>query len=308
MTGDDRHVLANSEALAELETAIARFAGQGLEKARRAETEVRRARENLEARRNDLRREIRGINEQITEAHDDTDTSVLERRLERAMEELGLLRKRLHDLEVAADRFTIARVRFDALNGDISQAARSSLRKTLSDLHAYVALKKNVLGAAGPSGLVSDPPAPPSDVGSHCFDPTSFALPPGYQWIPLAEIETERELAGVQLESSFTKGVSYQDMLRGFDLLRRDILPVLNDPANRANSDTFADMDEVAGVTEPSGKLRIYRAFFGDDPIYVQRGQPGERFTVSSGRHRIKVAMDLRWTAVPGKTGKAVQG
>ena len=50
-----------------------------------------------------------------------------------------------------------------------------------------------------------------------------------------------------------------------------------------------------------SGLLRVYEAFFGDDVIHLGRGRRDKLFGVDSGRHRIKVAMDAGWTAVPVK-------
>jgi hypothetical protein len=307
LTRDDRHVLANSEALVEFETAIGRFAGQSMEKARRAESEIRRVREDLEERQRGARRDVRALGERIADADKDDDCTVLERERERATEELSFVRKQIRDVDAAADRFKTARVRFEELNGDTTHAARSFLRKIISDLQAYLALQKSGAGgitsSRGSDGSVSTPAA--SSLPE--FNPTSLVLPPGYRWMQLSEIDTDRELADVQDERSFSKGVSYLEMTNGFEVLRREILPAVGDSRTPATSDTFAAWDSAAGVSYSEGKQRIYDAFFGDDPIYVQPGGSASRHTVSSGRHRIKVAMDLRWTAVPVKSRETPQ-
>ena len=90
-------------------------------------------------------------------------------------------------------------------------------------------------------------------------------------------------------------------MLRGFETLYTEILPAINDPTNPANKDTFRRRDEDEMVPYEKGTLRIYEVFFGDDGIHLDRGQNDKLFSIDNGRHRIKVAMDAGWTAVPVK-------
>jgi len=292
--------LANSEALTELETAIGRFSGQGVEKARRAEAEMHRVRELLEERRSGLRREIRALSERIAVADEDDDMAAMERQLDRTTESLERLRKQQRNVDAAADRFRTAKVRFEALNGDTALASRAFLRQTIEDLEAYLALHKS--GQSSDTSASNRHVAAPPDTAIPSFDPTTFTLPPGFEWFPIARIDTARELADVQDECSYTKGVSHSDMVLGFESLRRDILPRIGDSLNPVTGETVADEDAASGVTHTDGMQRIYQAFFGrSDPIYVQPSADGALYTVSSGRHRIKVAMDLGWTAVPVK-------
>jgi hypothetical protein len=67
-------------------------------------------------------------------------------------------------------------------------------------------------------------------------------------------------------------------------------------------ADYFANCDAKTGATYTEGLLHVYEAFFGDDPIYLTRGQKDEKFSITNGRHRIKAALDAGWTAVPAKT------
>lgn len=309
MSGDSGHVLANTEAIAELETALGRFADQARESSHRADTEVSRIRETLEERRGDLRREIRALSDRIANADEDDDTAAMERRLERATDALERVRRSQQDVDAAADRFKTARLRFEQLNGETSQRARSFLRKTVIDLQAYLALHKDGQGGiTAPGTEGGSAPAAPASV-TQGFDPTTFSLPPGFRWFAIARINTAQELAGVSDESSFVKGVSYHEMALGYEALRRDILPAIGDLANPAGNDTFAEQDRSAGVPYELGKQRIYEAFFSQsDPIHIEPAGPGELYTVASGRHRIKVAMDLGWTAIPVRSADGANG
>jgi hypothetical protein len=105
----------------------------------------------------------------------------------------------------------------------------------------------------------------------------------------------------VQDQAAYEK-VPYQEMRRGFDALRNDLLPALSGD-NLGAAEVFARRDAEAGVSYEHGLQRVYDAFFGNDPIYLSRGADTELCTVTSGRHRIKAAIDAGWTAVPVKTG-----
>ena len=78
-----------STAIADLDTALGRFAQTSLEKMSAAETAIRRAAEQLEDRRSELRREVRQLSDEIANADEDEDTSWTRHRLEEAEEALA---------------------------------------------------------------------------------------------------------------------------------------------------------------------------------------------------------------------------
>lgn len=288
-----------SEAIAEFEAALGRFAQASIERVAAAETAIRRTSETLEDRRGELRRELSRLQDEIANADEDEDTSHVKRRYEETEDALANVRRWQQTVTGQMESYKREALRLEELSAGTTAEARAFLRRLLDDLSAYYALQTqgtavgvNIGGESSASGVVS-----PSSINQP-FDPTSFSLPKGFRWVPISEIDTARDLADVSNKESFRK-VSYDEMLHGFETLRSEILPAINDPANPANKDTFRRRDEDEMVPYEKGTLRVYEAFFGDDVIHLDRGQNDKLFGVDSGRHRIRVAMDAGWTAVP---------
>jgi hypothetical protein len=299
---NDGEVNVRYEAIAEFEAALGRFAQASLERIRTAETAISRTVDQLKDRRSELRREMSRLQSAISNADEEEDTSWEQRRLEEAEGELSNVRKWQRKIEESVQRYKCEAQRLEELSTGTATEARAYLRGLLNDLSAYFALQKDggsgsSLGSnAGPAGIAGNG----EGADPEAFDPTSFLLPAGYHWIRVTEIDTKGELADVQSNEAFEK-VPYDEMRRGFHALRNEVLPAMNDAANPASVDTFASRDAAAGVAYEHGLQRVYEAFFGNDPIYLSRGRDAESFSVTSGRHRIKTAMDAGWTAVPAK-------
>jgi hypothetical protein len=67
-------------------------------------------------------------------------------------------------------------------------------------------------------------------------------------------------------------------------------------------SEYFAELDRKGSVPFADGMQRVFDAFLGRwSPIYLCRGSEGGKYTISNGRHRIKIASDLGWLAVPAQ-------
>jgi hypothetical protein len=290
------------EAIADFEKALGRFAQAALEGMKAAEITIRRTADQLENRRVELRREIAQSQDEIASADEDEDTRQAQRRLEEAKEALANVRRWQREVEACVLCYKREAQKLEELSRDTTIEARAYLRKLLNDLAAYFALQKD--GGAGSSfGMgvgFADASSGDMDAGLESYDPTSCSLPPGYSWVPLVEIDVFRELADVQTDGAFKK-VPYDEMRRGFHVLRSEILPAMNDFASSAGVDSFASRDAAANVPYERRLQRVFEAFFGTDPIYLSRGRDAELFSVTSGRHRIKVAADLGWTAVPVK-------
>jgi hypothetical protein len=95
------------------------------------------------------------------------------------------------------------------------------------------------------------------------------------------------------------KKVPKAEMERGFAILQRDILPAIKQCG--ADSDYFYELDRQSGQSPNRGLQSVYDAFFGGEPITLDSGLDGAGYNVTSGRHRIKVARELGWPAVPAK-------
>lgn len=292
-----------SEAIADFETALGRFAQASLDRVKAAETAIRRTAQQLEDRRSALRRQLARLREEIDSADDEEeDMSRARRQYEETEEALSNVIRWQRTVEASTASYLRESAKLEELSTETTSAARAYLRRVLSDLASYFALQPDIVAASSTFRGDSISAALPTVFASQePFDPTSFSLPSGYFWVEIREIDTDRELAEIRGEEDFKK-VSYAEMQRGFEALRTEILPAINDATNPASKDTFRIRDSGTGVLYENGLLRVYEAFFGnDDPIYLQRGRRDELFSVSNGRHRIKAAMDAGWTAVPVK-------
>ena len=298
----DGKINVRYEAIAKFEAALGRFAQASLERIKAAETTISRTADKLEDRRSELRSEMSRLQSAISNADDEDDTSWEQRQLEEVETELSNVRRWQSKIEESVQRYKREAQRQEELSTGTTTEARAYLRGLLSDLSAYFALQKDA-GLGSSLGSIAVPAGIAGNSGgseSGVFDPTSFSLPPGYRWVRITEIDTKGELANVQSYQAFEK-VPYDEMQRGFHALRHEVLPAMNGTANPAGVDAFASRDAAAGVAYEHGLQRVYEAFFGDDPIYLSRGRDAELFSVTSGRHRIKTAMDAGWTAVPVK-------
>jgi len=129
------------------------------------------------------------------------------------------------------------------------------------------------------------------------LDLTHYALPPGFRWIPLDEIEIEHIP-----ESEFHK-VSSDTMRVGMEKLG-EVLERLQERLTEPftdNSVYFMRLDRRAGRTYEAGLQRVYEAFFGHDRIRLSRIKGSTRWTIDNGRHRIQVARALGWQAIPAE-------
>jgi hypothetical protein len=129
------------------------------------------------------------------------------------------------------------------------------------------------------------------------LDLTHYALPPGFRWIPLDEIEIEHIP-----ESEFHK-VSSNTMQEGLARLG-EVLECLQERLTEPftdNSVYFMRLDRRAGRAYEAGLQRVYEAFFGHDRIRLSRIKGSTRWTIDNGRHRIQVARALGWQAIPAE-------
>jgi len=122
-------------------------------------------------------------------------------------------------------------------------------------------------------------------------------LPSGFVWIPIDQIE-QSEFDTVD---SFPK-IAEEDMRQGLQLLKAELLPFLATFRGSSVQSALAEEDRRAGRQPPVSLLEVYHAFFGrQDYVYLTRGRHDTHFRVTNGRHRIKVAKELGWAAIPGQ-------
>lgn len=292
-------VKVKSEAIAEFETGLGRFAQVSVERVKTAEIAIRKTTQQLEDRRGELRRELLRLQDEIANADDEEDTNQARQRYAETEEALSNVKKWQRTVDDAVSVYERESAKFQDLTTGTTVEARTFLRLVLNDLASYFALQHAGVGAGGGAradGVVVGEITRPTSRAT--FDPTVFSLPPGYVWVSITEIDTLHELKGASTKDSFTK-VPFDEMRRGFDLLRTEILPVLNKSSDPGDKEIFAHRDAATGAPFEKGLLRIYEAFYGDGHIHLERGQNDQLFSISNGRHRIRVAMEAGWTAVP---------
>jgi hypothetical protein len=93
------------------------------------------------------------------------------------------------------------------------------------------------------------------------------------------------------------KKVSREQMKRGFVILRDFVLAEINRNP-RISAFDFDKIDRDKKMIQPDCCHNIYDVFFGNEPIRVCRASGG-KYSVVNGRHRITVARELGWQAVP---------
>lgn len=289
-------VHADVEAILEMEAACARFAAAVTDRLPGVATDLRQVSEALEERRAELRGEMARLRDEIASADEDTDTGYLERQIEDAEEEQSRLRRRLQRLDDAAAAYQREARKMELLASDGVSRAREFLRGTSDDLKAYLAT--NLDGDSAPGGSAS--PAGSGIAPAGFSDLTRMPLPEGFVWVPISEIDRSPDRGGFEDEPQFEK-VPRDEMVRGFDALRGEVLPALASLGAEQCAAWCMARDQQTGRTVENGVQRVFEAFFGQDHIYLTRGRDQAHFDVTSGKHRIHVAAGLGWPAVPAR-------
>jgi hypothetical protein len=142
--GDSANV--RSEAIAEFETALGRFASASLERAEAAEAALRRTAVQLEDRRNALRRELSRLQEELDNADEEDDTSHARQQYEEAEEAISSVIRWQRNVEASAAYYLREWTRFQDLATGVTAEARTDLRRVLDNLRAYFALQHNWAG------------------------------------------------------------------------------------------------------------------------------------------------------------------
>jgi hypothetical protein len=277
-----------------------------------AESEMDRSLRQIELARDHAADEVRYAEHELEAIEDEaTDDETAEDDRRRECEDnleaaLTLLRR----IERAQDEVTSAVTRFRGIgaNGtdDILRNGIAFLDEKRSQLADYLAFKPGASVSAR-SAVSSSSPSITNQVNSAgagttdlSFDELSkLRLPAGFQWVRLDTISPKDALRS---NEGFKKGVSRDDMVEGFSVLKTRVLPALQSNA-AVDQELFRTMDIESGVygTKP-GLLKYYEAFFSkDDSIVLTQAAASSEYGVTNGRHRIEVARELGWSAVPAQ-------
>lgn len=324
-------IVYSVEALEELRVALLLYHDHALRTLEAANLEIRRTYEWLTERQQFWRNEVRRRSELVQQAmiifnacktHTTYDAKTgrsnrpdcerewqaveKAKRFQAAAEhELQIVNKVLQQMQLADERYQRAAQRLTALlNNDLPQSAVFLKRK--------IALLHSTLGGSSLSGsgvdltATTDVAASRLDVadGDRIYPSAQSTTAPG-EW-------TERgiqlaPLAQIDLSDSYVQGptdykkVAYDIMVEGVHKLADVVLPAVG---NGANADYFDELDRQNGVAYTDGYRRVYDAFYGSDPIRLEKSEGG--YKVIGGYHRLLIAKHLGLPEIPASVVEKV--
>lgn len=286
------------QALQDLVPALERFSYHKREALAELERLIARRIERLEERRDDWQREVHRRQRRYDEADEEDDLGELAFRVSEAEENLWQVEHQLAQVsDVAANYYRCAAT----INASPDTASRAFLKARIADLEKYLAVQLDTASIGGPLAgtevLTNVIGGFEQTVAASLTNITNSPLPEGIVWVPLAALSAS-EMAELPRDDDYKK-VSKVEMQRGFEVLQRDILPAIKQSG--AGSDYFLGLDQAAGRDYEHGLQRVYDAFFGSEPITLDRALDGESYQITIGRHRIKVAWEKGWPAIPAK-------
>jgi len=125
------------------------------------------------------------------------------------------------------------------------------------------------------------------------------ALPPGFKWVKIEEIDPTYL---PKPDEDFKHHASYETIQNDYRRLILELLPLLQvDP--QLTRDYLRKLDLKQSVSYPSSLESVYDMFFSKtDPIYLTKKKSDSLYSITSGAHRIKVAIDLGLSFVPAMT------
>ena len=302
MSGD---IHASVETIRNLEAACQRLASKVVDELPGVKRELRQITEDIEDRRAELRGEIERLRAEVNDADDDEDTDRLERRIEEAREEQARLRRRAQRLEEAATAYIRESRKLEALATDSMRRAQLYLDGAAVDLAAYLAVSLDAVGGGGAArgiGISSAAAGTDGIASVPLYELTRMPLPEGFVWVPIREVGHSPGRGGFDSEPEFTKGVTREEMVRGFTALQTVILPAVASLGAHQAAAWCAAQDQQVGSPMEKSLQRVFDAFFGDEHIYLERGRgDADLFEITNGAHRIYVAAGLGWPAIPAK-------
>lgn len=151
-------------------------------------------------------------------------------------------------------------------------------------------------GAASVSsgGLTSgSSPANATHADAHWL--ARFALPAGFQWVEIDRIDQADDLR----EGEGFPKVGREEMFLGLQRLEQVVLPACQRLSAGEVGESLAESDRARNLAYADGSQRVFEAFFGEGAIVLTVDPVSGRYRVTNGRHRIHVARQQGWAALP---------
>ncbi|MBZ5506409.1 MAG: hypothetical protein LAO78_13190 [Acidobacteriia bacterium] len=303
------------ERLEQFDAALAEFIKRFGRHVSALEAQHSRACDYIERRHTALSSRVADLEELLYAADEETDTYEIEQELEEARSQL----EEAIDCELRANEAR-ARYRREAarihglLQSGIPQG-RSFLQRKIEVLHEILAVAMPESSSPGAStgdvsaGVAAAPSSPAGAAAAPrmIVEPRPYSsimefypLPQGFRWVRLSEIApSELERAGTIAESGKE---SYANMKKGFAILQQEILPALSKMSSDQAYEYFREQDVSAPRADGLFRQNVFSAFFGrraPEVIRLEKRRSDGSYSVVNGYHRIHVAMELGWKAIP---------
>jgi hypothetical protein len=305
------------QSLEELETLTARFSSEMQEGIAAIERQIQRKMEQLDQIVADRHRAVAEWQSTYDGAdEEEDDVGFIQRKLAEAEDNLRHANQWQRRLEEAYAEYGKHARLANYLADEHSAKARAFLKERTRELYDYVELKPDLSGGMAESSPSHQPvfAGPASDAmettvvsvvsagEAAAFEMGRLLLPKGFGWIRLDELRPD-EMAELPAERDYRKNdLSEADMREGLQLLQTRILPEIQTNPAAATRDYFSKLDAAESRSGSKSLAKIFDAYFGQsDHIWVDRFKGDQFFGIGNGRHRIKAAHDLGWSAVPAR-------
>jgi hypothetical protein len=248
----------------------------------------------------------------LYEADEDSDTSYVEEELEEARAQLEEATECEMRAKAARIRYRQQSVRIQALLQSGIPQGQSFLQSKINALHEILSVTLNDGSSPGASmGQASAIPSASSPgtaaAPGMMVEPRPYStimqfypLPEGFRWIQLDQIAPS-ELAHARAIAKSGKE-SFTNMRTGFAILQQEILPALTKMSSAKAYEYFCEQDANSPRSDGLFRQNVFSAFFGQraqEFIRLEKKRSDGFYSVTNGYHRIRVAMELGWKAVP---------
>jgi len=259
---------------------------------------LRRLERAAEAAREAVRRAAQASHVEGEGEHEDECRRERERVFEAAREHLERIDRAMEQVRNKLMRYrSAACAAADAKGGHFKRAT--------DELHAIIGRAKAYqhVSLAGPSSAPAPGAAIANGGGTAASVEASLApLPPGFVWLPLANIDANDFLN----DSGEWKKVSKDEMKAGVRRFYAELVPLLNARPHLTRDDLVA-VDQARGRVSHDGQVHpesltnLYDIFLGGGDCMVAERHSDGRYRMSSGRHRASIMRELGHTYAPVK-------
>lgn len=254
------------------------------------------------------RRSVDHWQDMYDDAQDEDEKHYALRRLVEAQEQFQAIKRELSIFEGYQEYY---KQQASRVHGDLTVVgfnACAFLERKYAQLQDYLSLK--IATVEIPTNSISNLASVPL-LTNHAARPdersdgniTDSPLPEGFEWVPLTTIDAA-EISQLPDETDFKK-VSPSAVKTGLAMLKDVILPAFKQ-SSALDSSYFSNLDEHNKDSDQVKLQTVYEAFFGLDHIYLDGRKDTKQLSITNGRHRIKIALELGWQYIPAKVARTL--